>query len=276
MMLKRTITAACMAVILIPLLFIWQDTVLFAALFAFVAVVAEFELLRCLGVHKNIPLSITLYITAVAAPLAARYMEREMFLCGALAVLGLILLVSFTVFTFSKGKVSLEQACGAGAVGIYIILAFTSIVLLCDGVPTGRYAYLLIFLGAWSTDVFAYICGRLFGKHKLIPSVSPKKTVEGAIGGIVFCVLTFLIYGWVLERYAAVRPDYLVFAIGGVFTSVVAQAGDLIMSAIKRRCGIKDFGKILPGHGGMLDRFDSVMAVSLILLLIESFFGLMH
>ena len=71
------------------------------------------------------------------------------------------------------------------------------------------------------------------------------------------------------------HPDYLVFAVGGVFTSLVSQAGDLIMSAIKRSKGIKDFGKILPGHGGMLDRFDSVMAVSLILLFIESFFGLM-
>ena len=71
------------------------------------------------------------------------------------------------------------------------------------------------------------------------------------------------------------HPDYLVFAVGGVFTSLVSPAGDLIMSAIKRSKGIKDFGKILPGHGGMLDRFDSVMAVSLILLFIESFFGLM-
>lgn len=274
-MLKRTITAVCMAVILIPVLIIWQDTVIFTALFAFVAVTAEFELLRCLGLHKNVPISFTLYAAAGAAPFAARYLGREMFLCGALAVLGLILLISLTAFTFSKGRVTLEQSCGAGAVGIYIILAFTSIVLLCDS-TAGRYTYLLVFIGAWSTDVFAYICGRLFGRHKLIPAISPKKTVEGSVGGIVFCVAAFLIYGWVLEKFADVNPDYLVFAVGGIFTSVVSQAGDLIMSAIKRSRGIKDFGKILPGHGGMLDRFDSVMAVSLMLLFLESFFGLMN
>ncbi len=273
-MLKRTITAVCMATVLIPLLLVGQSTVFFPLLFAFISVVAEFELLRCLGLQKNIPISIILYLAAGAAPFAARYIRHEMFQSGALAVLGLILLVILTVFTFSKGKVTLEQACAAGTVGIYIILAFMSIVILSDR-RAGNFVCLLIFIGAWSTDVFAYLCGRLFGKHKLIPAISPKKTIEGSLGGIFFCVAAFIAYACVIERYADVQPDYLVFAVGGVFTSLVSQAGDLIMSAIKRSKGIKDFGRILPGHGGMLDRFDSVMAVSLILLFIESFFGLM-
>lgn len=273
-MLKRTITAVCIATVLIPLLLVGQSTVFFPLLFTFISVVAEFELLRCLGLQKNIPISIVLYLAAGVAPFAARYIRHEMFQSGALAVLGLILLVILTVFTFSKGKVTLEQACAAGTVGIYIILAFMSIVILSDR-RAGNFVCLLIFIGAWSTDVFAYLCGRLFGKHKLIPAISPKKTIEGALGGIFFCVAAFIVYACVIERYADVHPDYLVFAVGGVFTSLVSQAGDLIMSAIKRSKGIKDFGKILPGHGGILDRFDSVMAVSLILLFIESFFGLM-
>lgn len=273
-MLKRTITAVCIATVLIPLLLVGQSTVFFPLLFTFISVVAEFELLRCFGLQKNIPISIVLYLAAGVAPFAARYIRHEMFQSGALAVLGLILLVILTVFTFSKGKVTLEQAYAAGTVGIYIILAFMSIVILSDR-RAGNFVCLLIFIGAWSTDVFAYLCGRLFGKHKLIPAISPKKTIEGALGGIFFCVAAFIVYACVIERYADVHPDYLVFAMGGVFTSLVSQAGDLIMSAIKRSKGIKDFGKILPGHGGMLDRFDSVMAVSLILLFIESFFGLM-
>lgn len=265
-----------MAVVLIPLMLWGMDTVFFPLLFSFIAVVAEFELLRCFGLSKNVLISVPLYIAAGAAPFAARYLEREMFLGGALAVMGLILLVVLTVFTFSKGKVTLEAACGAGTVGSYVILAFMSIVLLCDNGSAGHYICLLIFIGAWSTDIFAYLCGRIFGKHKLIPAISPKKTVEGSLGGILFCALSFLVYALVLERYAGVKPDYVVFIIGGIFTSAVAQAGDLLMSAIKRSNGIKDFGRILPGHGGMLDRFDSVMAVSLILLLLESFFGLMR
>lgn len=191
-------------------------------------------------------------------------------------MLGIILLIVLTVFTFSRGRVSLQQACAAGTVGCYVILALMSVVLLSDSGSAGNYICLLIFIGAWSTDVFAYLTGRMFGKHKLIPSISPKKTVEGSIGGMIFCVVAFIVYAVCLDSFAHMKPDYVVFAIGGLFVSVVAQAGDLIMSAIKRSCGIKDFGKILPGHGGIIDRFDSVMAVALMLLLLENFFGLMR
>lgn len=271
-MLKRTITAIGIGLVLVPLLLFGQDSFFMPLIFAAVAVIAEFEMLRCMELQKNNYISSVLYLSAAAAPFAARYLEGEMFLGGVFAAVGLILLVVLTVFTFSHGTVSLEQACGAGTVGIYIILAFTSIIVL-SGRSAGHYMCLLIFVGAWSTDVFAYLCGRLFGKHKLIPQISPKKTIEGSIGGMVFCALSFVIYALVLERFADVEPDYLVFIIGGIFTSAVAQAGDLIMSAIKRSKKLKDFGKLLPGHGGMLDRFDSVMAVSLMLLFIEKFFG---
>lgn len=265
-----------MSLVLLPLMLWGMDTVFLPLVFAFIAVVAEFELLRCFGLSKNILMSLPLYLSAGAAPFAARYLEREMFLGGAFAVIGLVLLIDLTIFTFSKGRVTLEQACGAGTVGTYVVMAFSSIVLLCDSGKAGHYICLLVFIGAWSTDIFAYLCGRMFGKHKLIPAISLKKTVEGSLGGIFFCALAFFIYALIIERFAGVSPDYLVFIVGGIFTSAVAQAGDLIMSAIKRSKGIKDFGKILPGHGGMLDRFDSVMAVSLILLFLESFFGLMR
>lgn len=275
-MLKRTLTALGMGIVLVPLMLWGQGTVVFPMIIALTAVIAEFELLRCFDLQKNIWISVPLYLAAGAAPFAARYLDRQMFLGGAMAVLGIIFLVVLTVFTFSHGQVSLEQACAAGTVGCYIIIALMSVVLLSDSGSAGRYICLLIFIGAWSTDIFAYLTGRLFGKHKLIPSISPKKTVEGALGGVVFCVLAFLIYATCLDVFADMKPDYIVFAVGGLFTSIVSQAGDLIMSAIKRSRGIKDFGKLLPGHGGILDRFDSVIAVSLMLLLIENFFGLIR
>lgn len=275
-MLKRTLTAIGMGIVLVPLMLWGQGTVVFPIIISLTAIIAEFELLRCFELHKNIWVSAPLYIAAAAAPFAARYLERQMCLGGALAVLGIILLIVLTVFTFSRGRVSLQQACAAGTVGCYVILALMSVVLLSDSGSAGNYICLLIFIGAWSTDVFAYLTGRMFGKHKLIPSISPKKTVEGSIGGMIFCVVAFIVYAVCLDSFAHMKPDYVVFAIGGLFVSVVAQAGDLIMSAIKRSCGIKDFGKILPGHGGIIDRFDSVMAVALMLLLLENFFGLMR
>jgi len=120
-----------------------------------------------------------------------------------------------------------------------------------------------VFIGAWVTDTFAYFTGMLLGKHKLIPDVSPKKTVEGSIGGTLFCAVAFVVFGVITNTWFGTDANFLLLAIGGVFIAVIAQIGDLIMSVIKRHYGIKDYGKIFPGHGGMLDRFDSVLIVSL-------------
>ena len=156
----------------------------------------------------------------------------------------------------------------------YIIGADSAVIFLRDQGKAGRFLFLIPFVFSWVTDSFAYFCGRLFGKHKLIPQVSPKKTVEGAVGGLVFCALTGFIYGLIVGRCFDVTPNYPVLAIGGIFIGVVSQIGDLIMSAIKREEGVKDFGWMLPGHGGLLDRFDSSMAVTLLVLLLNFCFPL--
>ena len=112
----------------------------------------------------------------------------------------------------------------------------------------------LIFIAAWGTDTLAYFSGYLFGKRKLCPSISPKKTVEGAIGGTLGSMIISLIFGYFFLK------DYL-FAVAliGFLGSIAAQIGDLSASLIKRYIGIKDFGNIMPGHGGVLDRFDSIL-----------------
>ena len=152
------------------------------------------------------------------------------------------------------------------------VAAFVALAWLRYRVPAGNYVYLICFIGAWVTDTFAYFSGYLFGKHKLIPDVSPKKTVEGSIGGTLFCILAMIGYGWLVQLISggAVSANYLVLGISGLFIAVVAQVGDLLMSAIKRTYGIKDYGKLFPGHGGVLDRFDSVMAVAVVLAVISS------
>ena len=162
---------------------------------------------------------------------------------------------------------------------LYILVGFVSIVYLHDFVKGGAYLYLTVFIGAWITDIFAYFCGMLFGKggkHKLIPDVSPKKTVEGSIGGIAFCVLSMVIFGIVLEACTKYEANLLVFALAGVAVSIVAQIGDLSMSVIKRTYGIKDYGKLFPGHGGILDRFDSILAVSIALMVFSRFFNFLN
>ena len=128
----------------------------------------------------------------------------------------------------------------------------------------------MVFLGAWICDTFAYFTGVLIGKHKLIPEISPKKTIEGSIGGIIFTIIGFIVYGLIMNSFFEAQLSYVYLAILGLALSVVSQVGDLIASAIKRQYSIKDFGNIFPGHGGVLDRFDSVMLSAPVLLMINT------
>ena len=124
------------------------------------------------------------------------------------------------------------------------------------------------------TDIFAYFTGYLLGKHKLIPDVSPKKTVEGSIGGVVFCAVSFVVFGLIYNRFFAsdgAELSIIALAVIGLITSFVAQIGDLSLSVVKRHFGIKDYGWIFPGHGGVLDRFDSIFAVAICLAMAFAF-----
>lgn len=149
---------------------------------------------------------------------------------------------------------------------LYICFFFNYIVLTVDTVSNGYIYVWLIFLISFSTDIFAYLVGRRYGKRKLLPKVSPKKTIEGSIGGIVGTILVCFIFG-LFFKLSIILMIFL--AITG---SIVAQIGDLTASSIKRYCGLKDFGNIIPGHGGELDRFDSVLLVAPYVYFILMFF----
>ena len=145
--------------------------------------------------------------------------------------------------------------------GFFYVCFLISHVYLTREYTHGKLLVWLIFLSAFGCDVGAYFTGMVFGKHKLIPQLSPKKTVEGAIGGVVVAVSICVVYGVFLESrngLAGVDTVLLCF-ITGFLGSIFSQIGDLAASAMKRYVGIKDFGKIMPGHGGVLDRFDSVL-----------------
>ena len=123
----------------------------------------------------------------------------------------------------------------------------------------GKYLVLLPLIAAFASDAFALFAGMAFGKHKLAPALSPKKTVEGAVGGLLGAVVFCLLYGVILQRGFQVQANYPLLVLYGFLGSLVSQLGDLSFSYIKRQYGLKDFGNIFPGHGGVLDRFDSVI-----------------
>ena len=138
-----------------------------------------------------------------------------------------------------------------------LLYAFVPFWVLADLYSENVYLSILVFVISFSTDIFAYLSGKFFGKHKLIPKVSPNKTVEGSVGGTLCCVGICALYLWIVKL-----PILQMLPIC-LFGSLASQLGDLFASSIKRYCGIKDFGKLIPGHGGILDRFDSVIFVSL-------------
>lgn len=267
----RIITAIVAIMVLVPVL-ILSDTWVFPIAAAFCSALAVFEILRCCGLYKKYALSVPLIVVGAIAPLSVRLFDDfDALLTYVVPVLIALVFYFLALMVFSKGKVAIEDISVGGFTSFYIVFAFVALLALRYYENMGAYVYLLIFIGAWITDIFAYFCGMLFGNHKLIPEVSPKKTVEGSIGGTVFCGLFFIIYGLVLQYGFKIIADvnFVQLFLYGVVVSVVSQIGDLSMSAIKRRYEIKDFGKIFPGHGGMLDRFDSILAVSSVLFVLN-------
>lgn len=262
-MLKRIITAICAVIILLPILW-FSDTLVFSAAVAIATLMCLFEMSRCMGLHKNIALTLPIYVAAAVFPFLQRILDYTYVAMIAFMAASLYTVYVFALVIWSHGKLNYKDACSSCLTSFYIILALNMVIYIRDFGENGKYLYFLIFIGAWITDIFAYFTGVFFGKHKLIEDVSPKKTIEGSIGGIVFCSIGYVVMG-VIANFFGCNANFVFLAIGGIIMSVISQIGDLIMSVIKRHYGIKDYGKLFPGHGGMLDRIDSILAVSVAL-----------
>ena len=259
-MLKRIITAICALIVLIPIL-LFSDTLVFPIALGLAAALCLFEMFRCMGLHKNLAITLPMYAAALAFPVLQRFIDYSDLVMIAFIAASLYTVYLFAIVIWSKGKIEYKDAATSCLTSLYIITALNMIVYIRDFGENGKYLYFLIFIGAWITDIFAYFTGVFFGKHKLIESVSPKKTIEGSIGGILFCSLGFVVMG-IIANSLGCNANFVFLAIGGVIISIISQIGDLIMSVIKRHYGVKDYGKLFPGHGGMLDRLDSILAVS--------------
>ncbi len=170
----------------------------------------------------------------------------------------IIVLLIFSIFNFNKINIF---DCAVTLLGFYYIPVLLSFIYLVREHSFGQLFVWLIFICAWGCDTGAYFVGILFGKHKLAPELSPKKTIEGAIGGVAFATIIALIYGFTISTFFAFNEFNITLSctIIGLVGSVFAQLGDLSASAVKRYTSIKDFGNIIPGHGGILDRFDSIL-----------------
>lgn len=174
----------------------------------------------------------------------------------------MMVLVLLCAIIFFKGKYNFVDISVTAFGTLYVTFLF-SFIVLTRNLPWGHFFIWLIFIGAWATDSLAYIIGYAIGKHKLMPSISPKKTVEGAIAGVVGCVMATGLFGaYIVNNYVEMGIAYHHFIIIGLLNGILSQIGDLAASAMKRFADVKDYGKIIPGHGGILDRFDSILLIA--------------
>ena len=185
------------------------------------------------------------------------YFTKDIRLIFMIIMAEFILMMSLYVITFPKYHADQMMSMAFSFIYAPVMLSF---VYLTRSLEHGEYLVWMIFISSWVSDTFAYLVGISVGKHKYLPKLSPKKSLEGSIGGIFGAALAGGLYGYfALERIIPdVEITWILVAIGAV-GSVISQIGDLAASAIKRNHDIKDYGKLIPGHGGIMDRFDSVI-----------------
>ncbi len=180
-------------------------------------------------------------------------------LCAVAIMLFVILTLLFCLLIFSNGRYTVADISVTMFGIVYIVFLF-SFVSLTSKLENGYLYIWLIFIGAWATDTFAYFTGVTIGKTKILPKVSPKKSLEGSIGGIVGCIGVMLLFGAYFN--SVLKVGLIHFALMGAICGVLSQIGDWSASAVKRAVNIKDYGNIMPGHGGVLDRLDSILFVA--------------
>ena len=270
----RVITGTIMtAVFVVPC--ILSNYLVYPIVMALLAAIAVFEMLRVLGIEKNFAVAIPAYLLALFMPTFAFYADElprgqyDYYLVMALS-LTVYLVYLFVLAVLMRGRLKFSAVSGTFTTICYIVVAFSALSLI-RYIENGVFVFVIVFISSSVCDVFAYFTGYLFGKHKLIPEISPKKTVEGAIGGTAFAVLALLLYVFIIDlAVEGMAVNYWLALAYGLVLAIVGQFGDLVASFIKREYGVKDYGTLFPGHGGVLDRFDSMLTISLVLLLISA------
>ena len=254
---RSRVLVSVIGVPIILVVILWAPVWVLAVALALLSAIAAFELMRCVGVVKSAGQSCVLSNTVILGALFAVFVQYQYDdLYAALIVAYTLLIFAYAVYR--AGEIKFQQIMAALFAMYALPYAFASFLRLHEmGVHR---AYLLLpLLFSFCSDTAAFFAGHAFGKHKLAPHVSPHKTVEGALGGIAGSVTGGLLFALVVNTWGDGSISYPLIALVGVLISLAAQLGDLSFSLIKREFGVKDYGHIFLAHGGVLDRFDSVI-----------------
>lgn len=255
---KRALSAIVLVVIALTV--ILTGGALLAVVLFILSIIAFFELTKAVGIHlpeKKVNALETSGIIGISLYYGTMFFAKtESAMCFAL-ILGFMAIMFVYVFAFPKFKSYEVMATFFCMIYAPVLLSF---IYLTRNLRFGIYVVWLIFISSWICDTCAYLVGMLIGKHKMAPKLSPKKSIEGAVGGVAGASAVGALFGYYVQAYVLTGEQLVViFAVIGALGAVISQIGDLAASAIKRNHDIKDYGKLIPGHGGVMDRFDSVI-----------------
>lgn len=263
----RVLTAAVGIPVIILILLAPEGVMLGAAVLC--SLVGTFEFYGAAGLLKRqTPLCVLGFIGTAALPFCVFLRPIGIMTCAFS-----YLVILFLAMLFSRRRIRITDISILIMALIYIPFLLSN-VLFVRRMEFGGVLVWLVFVGSFMTDSGAFFSGKFFGRHKLCPGISPKKTVEGAVGGTIICGLGFLLFAFIINMFFAdiinAEMSYVMTFALGIISALAAQIGDLTASLIKRQFGIKDFGNLFPGHGGMLDRCDSIVLVAPVIFLFAS------
>ncbi|MBR5155902.1 MAG: phosphatidate cytidylyltransferase [Clostridia bacterium] len=250
----RIITGLVLALLLVLVLL--SNVYVITGAVAVIAIMGLYEFYKATGIKDHIGLCTLGYVAGLFVVLR-QYTPSDKYMLAIYA----FMLCLFVIMLKDHKKISVTEA-GLVIFSIIYIPLFLSTLTGIYNLQNGIYFLWLVFIGAFMTDTCAYFSGCFFGKHKLCPDISPKKTIEGSIGGSLGCVAIVLLYGLLLEKQFGLNVNYIKLGILGLLIAIISQIGDLTASIIKRKYGVKDYGTLFPGHGGILDRLDSIIATA--------------
>ena len=255
--LKRVASSLIVAIAVAIMLLI-PNKYIIGVFFALISFVAMNEYLNAVSKICK-PIKWIAYLSCIMV-FVINFVPKEKIMIPFMFYIPTVILLLFMNIIVTNMKITFKDMAYT-LVGICYITFFMTFLSLIDGMQNGKILMVYILIAAWGTDVFAYLVGIKFGKHKF-SKVSPKKSIEGCIGGTLGAVIIALIYTYILNRFFNFEFSYIYVTLSSIVLSLIGQIGDFAASCIKRYVDIKDYSNLIPGHGGMLDRIDSVLFIA--------------
>lgn len=257
MNLKRILTGLIGFPIVVAILMLGNKYIV-DALFAIIILISMYEYTNTIS-NKYKPVKYIGYLLAILIAFI-HIIPTEYIKTILIMIIPTIIAILFIKVIVSKMNTNFNDIT-VEFFGIIYIIGFTVFMPILYGMQNGKYLIMYVLLSAWGSDTFAYAFGRRFGKHKL-SIISPKKSVEGSAAGVIGGAFICLLYTLLINRFAMLNISYTYIILVSIILSILSQIGDLAASSIKRYVEAKDFGNLLPGHGGMLDRIDSIIFIA--------------